>query len=154
MTRAGREPAEDVKRRLVAACQEMGLAIQDANMIRQPDDGSRVILVGAIPDGWSPDTPMLSLMATVSARGDWSRMVDVRCVAAEDDVHPGNAPWMQGRSAVPLGELVEQLRQTLAERQQVMAAVKEGVRGPYEFECAVWKTVDLLGDLDFLSQGK
>jgi hypothetical protein len=147
MTRAGREPAEDVKRRLVAACQEVGLAIQHANMIRDPDDGSRAILVGAVPDGWSLDTPMLSLTATVNADGDWTRTVDVRCVATDDDTHPGNAPWMKGRSAVPLAELIEQLRETLAEREQVMAAVKDGIRGPYEFERSVWKTVDLLGDL-------
>jgi hypothetical protein len=148
MTRAGREPAEDVKRRFVTACQEVGLGIQNANMIRDRDDGSRVILVGAIPDGWTLATPMLTLMATVAADGDWSHEVDVRCVATDDDTHPGNAPWMQGRGAVPLGDLIEQLRETLAERKQVMAAVKQGTPGPYEFGRSVWKTVDLLGDLD------
>jgi hypothetical protein len=148
MRRAGREPAEDVKRRLVAACQEVGLAIQSANMIRQPHDGSRVILVGAIPDGWPSDTPMLSLTAEVAERGDWTRTVDVRCVATDDDTHPGNSPWMQGRGEVPLGELIEQLRETLAEREQVMAVVKQGNRGPFAFERSVWKIVDLLAGLD------
>lgn len=148
MTRAGREPAEDVKRRLVAACQEVGLAIQNANMIRQPNDGSRTILVGATPDGWPFDTPMLSLMAEVSAGGDWTRTVDIRCTASDGETHPGNAPWMQGRSAVPLGELIEQLREALAEREQVVAAVKQGIRGPYEFKRSVWKQVDLLADIE------
>ncbi len=32
MSRAGREPAEDVKRRFVAACQEVGLVVENANM--------------------------------------------------------------------------------------------------------------------------
>jgi hypothetical protein len=32
MTRAGREPVEDVKRRLVAACQEVGLVVKTATM--------------------------------------------------------------------------------------------------------------------------
>ena len=150
MTRAGREPAEDVKRRLIAVCQEVGLAIQNANMIRHPDSGSRLILVEAIPDGWSLDTPMLSLMASVSARGDWTRTVDVRCAATDGDPDPGHAPWMRGRSAVPLGELIDQIHETLAERKQVMAAIEDGVRGPYEFKRSIWKVVDLLGDLDFL----
>jgi len=148
MTRAGREPAEDVKRRLVTACQEAGLAIQSANMVRQPHDGSRVILVGAVPEGWPFDTPMLSLTAKVSARGDWTRTVDVRCVATDDDTHPGNSPWMQGRGEVPLGESIEQLRETLAERDQVLTAVKQGDRGPFVFERSVWKIVDLLAGLD------
>lgn len=147
MRRAGREPAEDVKRRLVAACQEVGLAIQSANMVRQPHDGSRAILVGAIPDGWTFDTPMLALTAEVSARGDWTRTVDVRCVATDDDTHPGNSPWMQGRGEVPLGELIEQLRETLAERDQVLSAVKQGNLGPFVFERSVWKIVDLLAGL-------
>ncbi len=147
MRRAGREPAEDVKRRLVAACQEVGLTIQSANMIRQPHDGSRVILVGATPDGWPFDTPMLTLTAEVSARGDWTRTVDVRCVATEDDTHPGNSPWLQGRGEVPLSELIEQLRETLAERAQVLASVKQGDRGPFVFARSVWKIVDLLAGL-------
>ncbi|MCH5374113.1 MAG: hypothetical protein JJ992_09060 [Planctomycetes bacterium] len=148
MTRAGREPAEDVKRRLVAVCQEVGLTIQNANMIRQPMDGSRLILVGAIPEGWSFDTPMLSLMASVSASGDWTRKADVRCVAADGECDPGHAPWMQGRNAVALGELIEQLRETLSERDQVLAAVKAGIAGPYEFKQTVWTVVDLMADFD------
>ena len=142
MSRAGREPAEDVKRRLVAACEEVGLNIQTANMIRDRDDGSRLILVGAIPAEWKHDTPMLSLMTQVSAGGDWAGTVDVRCVAADEEPPPGWAPWMQGRGAVLLGELIEQLRETLAERQQVLAALRTGRRGPFEFERTIWKVVD------------
>lgn len=59
MSRAGRERAEDVKRRLVAACEEVGLNIQTANMIRDQDGRARLILVGAIPAGWNRDTPLL-----------------------------------------------------------------------------------------------
>ncbi len=36
MTRAGREPAEDVKRRLVAACQEVGLQVKSATCTSPP----------------------------------------------------------------------------------------------------------------------
>jgi hypothetical protein len=55
---------------------------------------------------------------------------------------------MQGRGEVPLGELIEQLRETLAERAQVLAAVKAGQRGPFEFQRSVWKVVDLFSDMD------
>jgi hypothetical protein len=126
----------------------VGLNIQSANMIRDRDDGSRLILVGATPPGWTADTPMLTLMTSVSSSGDWTRTVDVRCVAAEEDPATAQAPWMQGRGEVPLGELIEQLRETLAEREQVLAAVKAGNRGPFEFQRSVWKVVDLFGDID------
>lgn len=152
MSRAGREPAEDVKRRFVTACQEVGLDIQSANMIRNRDDGSRLILVGAVPSEWAHDTPMLSLMTNVSSSGDWTRTVDVRCVATDEDPATAQAPWMQGRGEVPLGELIEQLRETLAEREQVMAAIKAGQRGPFEFQRSVWKIVDLFSDMDFCTE--
>lgn len=152
MSRAGREPAEDVKRRFVAACQEAGLDIQNANMIRDRDDGSRLILVGAIPPGWAHGTPMLTLMTSVSSSGDWTKTVDVRCVATDEDPATAQAPWMKGRGEVPLGELIEQLRETLAEREQVLTAVEAGQRGPFEFQTSVWKAVDLLGDMEFFAE--
>ena len=39
--------------------------------------------------------------------------------------------------------LVDELRQTLAEREQVIAAMKSGVPDPYRFERTVWEPVDL-----------
>ncbi len=50
---------------------------------------------------------------------------------------------MQGRGEVLLGERIEQIRETLAERQQVLAALQTGRRGPFKFERTVWKVVDL-----------
>ena len=43
------------------------------------------------------------------------------------------------------------VRETLAERQQVLAAVKAGKCGPFEFPRSVWKIVDLLGDMNHCS---
>ncbi|NLY01979.1 MAG: hypothetical protein GXY83_38335, partial [Rhodopirellula sp.] len=50
-------------------------------------------------------------------------------------------PWMKGRSAVPFGELIEQLQETLKERDVVIAATESGVAGPYRFERSVWEQV-------------
>ena len=49
MTRAGREPAEDLKRRLVAACQEVGLGVTSANMHLLREAATRIVHVGAAP---------------------------------------------------------------------------------------------------------
>jgi hypothetical protein len=56
---------------------------------------------------------------------------------------------MKGREQVQLGELVSELQETLQEREQVVAAVKMGVSGPYNFTRSVWERVDLLRGLDW-----
>ena len=55
---------------------------------------------------------------------------------------------MTGHNAA-LEELVEQLGETLGEREQVVAAIKCGIEGPYKFERSVWEVPDLLSGLNF-----
>ena len=71
MTRAGREPAEDVKRRLSAACQEVGLTVANATMHLMSEAGARLIHVGASFSGWPYETPTISVMAAVYVTGQW-----------------------------------------------------------------------------------
>ena len=148
MSRAGREPAEDLKRRLVAACQEVGLTVSSANMILAKERRSRLIHVGAGPDGWPHEIPVASLMARITMDGQWDGTVDIRCCATDDNPLAGNTPWMKGRDNVPLPELVEQLRETLDEREQVIAAIRVGIDGPYRFRRSVWEVPNLLGGLE------
>ena len=148
MSRAGREPAEDVKRRLVAACQEVGLVVNNANMHLMKDHGVRLIHVGASVPDWPGETPMLSVMASVGINGQWPETVDIRCTASIEPADDLRGPWMKGRSEVPFQDLIEPLRETLKERQQVIALVQQGASGPYVFAQSVWDTVDPLRDLD------
>ena len=149
MTRAGREPTEDVKRRLVAACKEVGLTVSSARMHLVKEAGVRVVLVETSPPDWSHDTSLISLMATVRVSGDWSETVDIRCAATDDDPVAAafTSPLMKGRGKVPLGELIEQPQETLEEREQVIAAIKFGVDGPYRFVRSVWEKIDPMGGL-------
>ena len=55
-----------------------------------------------------------------------------------------NSPWMRGRDRVPFEQLIEQLRETLEEREQVIAAAKLGIVGPYRFDRTVWDRFDPL----------
>ncbi len=143
MTRAGREPAEDVKRRLVAACQEVGLTVTDATMQLLPGSRARVVYVGASFPGWQHESSMVASMAIVPVSGQWPDFIDIRCCATEGNPVQMNGPWMRGRDKVPFTELIEHLRATLAEREQVIAAVEKGIAGPYRFEQSVWERVDL-----------
>ena len=143
MTRAGREPAEDVKRRLVAACQEVGLVVKSATMHLSNAVGARLIHVDASLPEWPYEVGMLSVMAIVRIDGSWPETVDIRCIASRQNPVMVFGPWMQGRSRIPFGDLIKELQATLAEREQVIALADSGVAGPYVFENSVWKTVEL-----------
>lgn len=146
MSRAGREPTEDVKRHLVAACKEVGLAVASARMHLVKEAGVRVVYAEASPEDWQHETSMLCVLATVPVTGEWPEFVDIRCSATEEDpvMSIFTSPHMKGRGRVPLPELVEQLRETLDEREKVVAAAKLGVTGPYRFERSVWERLDFL----------
>jgi hypothetical protein len=143
VTRAGKEPAEDVKRRLVAVCEEIGWQVSQASMMMMPSAEARLIHVSASPPDWPPDTPVLSVMTSVPVSGAWPETVDVRCCAGDREAMPMNTVWMQGRGAVPLPALLDELQETLTEREQVLAAIKLGIPGPYQFTDSVWRSIDL-----------
>jgi hypothetical protein len=140
MNRAGREPAEDVKRRMMHASEEAGLKVSTGRMYLSKEAGVRVILVCASVPEWPYERPMLNLLTTVGIDGQWSGKVDIRCAAAEDNpiMEFWNTPTLRGRNAVPLNCLVGELRETVEEWQQVVAAKKLGIPGPYPFKNAFW----------------
>jgi hypothetical protein len=148
MNRAGREPAEDVKRRLVAACQEVGLVVNHAIMRLSKEHGVRLIHVDAGPPDWPHDTGMLSVMAEVTVAGNWPETIDIRCIASNDNPVTVAGPWMRGRSNIPFANLIDELLATLREREQVIAMAESGVAGPYVFGKSSWKSVDLLEGFD------
>ncbi len=145
MTRAGREPAEDVKRRLVAACQEVGLVVKSATMHLSKTAAARLIHVDASLPEWPHEVGMLSVMASVSIGGRWPETVDIRCIASREDPIKLLGPWMQGRGRVPFADLITELQATLAEREQVISMIDSDIAGPYVFGISVWKTVDVFG---------
>ena len=139
-SRAGRELTEDVKKRIKVGCQESGLQVASAHMYLRKDMGDRVVHVCASPPGWQHECPLVEILTVVKTNGYWSGDVDVRCMATDQDpvLHVWVAPVMRGRGAIPIGGLIEHLMDTLEEREQVMAAVKLGVEGPYVFEQSRW----------------
>lgn len=144
MFRAGRERAEDIKRRLVAACEEVGLTVTQARMILFKDQGVRIVHVGAAAPGWRHETPMLTVMAIAKVTGDWPESVDIRCGATDGDPTMVAGPWMKGRDRIPFSGLIDQLMETLEERAEVVRRLESGMRGPFRFERSVWANVNLL----------
>ena len=112
MSRAGREPAEDVKRRLIAACQEVGLVISSAHMHLMREHALRLIYVGASIPNWPQETPMLTVMARVGTTGQWPETVDIRCTSSTASAFSFHDCWMKGRQEAPFQDLIDELTQT------------------------------------------
>jgi len=77
-------------------------------------------------------------MTIVPVSGSWLGTVDIKC-SAERKPNMWEVPTLRGRHAVPLNQLVEQLQATIEEREQVVAAIRMGVDGPYRFEQTRWE---------------
>lgn len=141
-SRAGREPTEDVKRRIMAACEEVGLVVATAHFHKLPDHSIRLIHVEAsLPDWPHQGHSMLTIMAPVTLAGDWPEFVDIRCTGSDSAEDPMgiHGPWMTGRDRVPFTELVQELLETLEERKHVVANYSAGNPGPFQFTRSLWK---------------
>lgn len=139
MTRAGREPAEDVKRKLIAACRELGLDRVSARMTLMPAMNLRLVYVDAAPADWPSETPLVGLIASVATNGDCTGVRIIPASADDTSTAGLSGPFMKGRDRVPFVDVVEEVRATLAERQEVVAAVRSGRRGPFRFDYSVWE---------------
>jgi hypothetical protein len=141
LSRAGREPAEDIKRRLGFMCRAAGLKVTTSRMYLRREQSDRLILIGATRPNVRDDRWIVSIITVVGTNGDWSGEVDIRCSISPEDllVQAGSCLVMRGRGAVPFEDLKRQLRETLEEREQVLAALNIGIDGPYTFRRARWE---------------
>ncbi len=117
MSRAGREPAQDVKRRIVAACEQAGLTVLSARMFLRHEASDRVIVVQAAEADRPHEKCSISIMTAVTLGGTWPGHLDVRCAASDSKCDPNvwDIPVMKGRDAVPLAELMDALKKTIEE---------------------------------------
>jgi len=141
LTRAGREPAEDIKRRLVFMCRDAGLKVSTARMYLRREQGDRLILIGATRENVRKERWIVSIITAVSVNGDWDGEVDIRCSISPEDllVQTSSCLVMRGRNRILYDDLKRQLNDTLNEREQVMAALNVGIEGPYTFSQARWE---------------
>ena len=84
LTRAGREPAEDVKRAIRRAVELAGLKIREVRMFKSPGLDGRIVLGAASPADWPHDLPAIELFAVVRFDGSDGE-VQIRCAATDDD---------------------------------------------------------------------
>jgi hypothetical protein len=101
------------------------------------DRNDRVVVVQAGRKDHPYEQCSVSIMSIVTLAGNCSGM-DIRCAASDGDPNVWDIPVMRGRSAVPLEALAEAIAQTVEEQDQVVAALKMGVAGPYIFADTSW----------------
>jgi len=139
VNRAGREPAEDLKRTISTAFEEVGLKVYTASMTLSTERGYCLINVDGADPNWPHSMPYLAVMAFIGMDGGWSEAVEFRCSAAEDEYGLHGA-FLMDRRRVPLHDLIEELRDTLHEREVVLAGLKAGIKPPFKFANATWAT--------------
>lgn len=129
MTRAGNEPAEDMKRAIRRAIELAGLEVQEVRMYTSPGRG-RMVHGAASPADWPHSVPAIELPALVGLDGAISD-VQIRCAATDDDpvLQVFNAPNVQ-RCECPLANLPTTLKEVWVARREVIARLKTGESAP------------------------
>jgi hypothetical protein len=126
MTRAGKEPAEDVKRAFRRAIEMVGLKAHRVEMFKTERSSGRIVMDSANPEGWPHECPAISMSTLVNFSGEVGR-VDIRC-AATDEEHLLNA--LSARTvracSCELDDLPATLKAVWAERQLIIAMGKQG----------------------------
>ena len=143
MTRAGREPTEDVKRAFRRAIEFAGLEVCTVQMVKMNEHGGRLVLGGARPGWWKHELPAVEISALVKFNGEVGP-VDIRCAACDDDpvAHVFDAPRLQD-CRCNLTDLPQTLKEVWAARDSVLQRRKNGECLPIHDGRWTWQLVDL-----------
>jgi len=131
MTRAGREPTEDVRRRVRAACKEAGLTATSANFFLADNRRYRIVMARASLPEWPHEAPTVEIFVVVKTNGDVSR-ASIRCRASDGD--PLMTMWttpLITDCTVPLEDLADALVKVLEERRTVIELMAAGEDPPF-----------------------
>jgi len=130
MTRAGKEPAEDVKRAICHAVEVAGLEMRDVRMFKSRGLGGRIVRGSASPRGWRHDLPAVGLHAVVGFDGSVGE-IEIRCTATDGDplMNVYRAPHVQHCTCL-LADLATTLKEVWAARRKVIARFQAGEAEP------------------------
>lgn len=128
MIRAGKEPAEDVRRAFVRAIELAGLKVDRVRMFTGQSVAGRFIMGTAKPESWTHESPALGLQTFVDFTGEIGK-VEIRCIATDADplMNVFAAPTLRHCSC-ELESLPETIQAVWAERRLVIDWVQQGER--------------------------
>ena len=126
MTRAGKEPAEDVKKAFRRAIELAGLKAHRVKMFKTEGSGGRIVMASANPGGWPHNCPGIEMSTLVDFNGGVGR-VDIRCAASDEDHLLSAFSARTVRACFcKLKDLPATLKAVWAERQLIIDLVKQG----------------------------
>ena len=130
MTRAGKEPAEDVKRAIRRAIKLAGLEVKDVRMFKSSGLDVRTVLGSASPAGWPHELPAVGLCAVVGFDGTVGE-IEIRCAATDGDplMEAFAAPHVQ-RCNCQLADLPTTLKEVWVARREVISRFQAGEAEP------------------------
>ena len=130
MTRAGKEPAEDVKRAIRRAIELAGLEVAELRMFKSTRLDGRIVVGAASPAGWPHDPPAIGLRAVVGFDGSIGE-IEIRCAATDGDpvMEMFNAPYIQ-QCNCRLANLSTTLKEVWVVRREVIARLRAGESAP------------------------
>ena len=130
MTRAGKEPAEDVKRAFRRAIVAAGLEVSLVRMFKSLETDSRVVLGAANPADWPYKPPAIEMYVLVGFDGSVGE-VDIRCAATDGDpmMEMFTAPNLQ-QCRCKLADLAVTLKEVWVARREVIGRVVAGEKPP------------------------
>ena len=143
MTRAGKEPTEDVKRAFQRAIDFAGLDVYKIQMVKSDEGGGRGVIGWAKPQWWRHDCPAIEMSTLVKFDGQ-VELVNVRCAACDDDpiAHVFEAPRIQ-ECRCSLAELPQVLKEVWAARGSILQRWKNGESLPIYDGRWTWAQADI-----------
>jgi hypothetical protein len=130
LSRAGKEPAEDVKRAVRRAIALAGLEMQTLRMFKSPGVDGRLVFGAASPAGWPYESPAIGLHVMVRFDGTVDE-IQISCAATDGNplMEVFRAPHLQGCSC-RLADLAATLKEVWIARREVITQFQAGKAGP------------------------
>jgi hypothetical protein len=130
LTRAGKEPAEDVKHAICRAIELAGLKVHEVRMYKSAYAARRIVLGSGSPADWPHKLPAVEMHGMVGFDGSIGD-IEIRCAATDGDpvMHVFTAPCIQ-RCTCPLTELPVTLKEVWIARREVIARLQTGDLAP------------------------
>ena len=126
MTRAGKEPAEDVKRAFRRAIELAGLKAHRVEMFKAEGSRGRIIMGSANPEGWPHNCPAIEMSTLVEFSGEVGRVVIRGAATDEDHLLSAFSARTVRACSCALEDLPATLKAVWAERRLIIDLVKQG----------------------------
>ena len=153
--RVGMEPAADLKKQLIALCEEAGffIAHSKVSMFREEtlQESVRHVSVYTHAPDWNPTVPkfyvgtayeqhkdyQIQVRAVIGCDGTFDGTVELRCMA-KDQVGAAFVPTLRD-CRIAITDLPQALVEVNRQMREVVAGRKRGEKGPWQFGEMLWK---------------